>query len=586
MEGEAKEIEIEPSGHWQVITSGGRRVIKAYWTDGEGRKGRVLGPAHVKDSGRQTARGAVVWRALGGTTPDGHLSPRDADRELKRILREAPRVKRLRDDRPTLRQAYEEHVVARRQERQLRRSTVMDYDRMAARLFRDIGADTRIADLTPAKLVEYFTDFQAESPIGKEKWERLKAEGEDVGEVTNECWVAYPPGEKPIEVKTKPEAEEIALARGWTWKHRRAGVYRVTPPNSGRPEAVGPAQALARQKAGWDVERQDRKHWVQRAPAKPHTRNKYRDLLWATFETAIGKGWLEDNPMRSVRRSSRKQERHRVLHREDFYDVDEVARLLEHVDDDVVRAFLLCGFHGGLRLPGEGLGLLWGAVDFQAGVVRPHKGWVRDRLEATKTDTVTPVPMTPRWRNALLALKSRGWRTSDDDHVFAADEASGRPIDAELFRDAFREAAAQAGLKPIPMYNARHSYGTALARDGVDIRTISALMRHQRISTTEIYTAYSPQPDIADRVTRALDGGRPQSVARAMPDATTDGQPVALAALDDEVPPKWLRIVRRALDEASRDGQDWTAALSALEDDIPPRWLREVRRALEADGTQ
>jgi hypothetical protein len=33
-----------------------------------------------------------------------------------------------------------------------------------------------------------------------------------------------------------------------------------------------------------------------------------------------------------------------------------------------------------------------------------------------------------------------------------------------------------AGLKAIPMYNSRHGFGTALAREGVDVRTIQTLM--------------------------------------------------------------------------------------------------------------
>jgi site-specific recombinase XerD len=63
---------------------------------------------------------------------------------------------------------------------------------------------------------------------------------------------------------------------------------------------------------------------------------------------------------------------------------------------------------------------------------------------------------------------------------------------------------ARAGLKPIPMYNLRHSFGTGLALGGIDIRTISGLMRHDRISTTEQYMAYAPQPDLAERLARAL----------------------------------------------------------------------------------
>jgi site-specific recombinase XerD len=54
------------------------------------------------------------------------------------------------------------------------------------------------------------------------------------------------------------------------------------------------------------------------------------------------------------------------------------------------------------------------------------------------------------------------------------------------------------------MYNARHSFGTALARNGVDVRTISGLMRHSRLATTEQYMAYAPQPDLAVRISAAL----------------------------------------------------------------------------------
>ncbi len=40
------------------------------------------------------------------------------------------------------------------------------------------------------------------------------------------------------------------------------------------------------------------------------------------------------------------------------------------------------------------------------------------------------------------------------------------------------------------MYNLRHSFGTILAANNINIRTIQALMRHTRITTTEQYLAY------------------------------------------------------------------------------------------------
>jgi len=54
------------------------RSYVAYWRDVDGHKfGRTLGPAHVRDTGRRTARGAIIWRAGGGPLPSPeHLTPR------------------------------------------------------------------------------------------------------------------------------------------------------------------------------------------------------------------------------------------------------------------------------------------------------------------------------------------------------------------------------------------------------------------------------------------------------------------------------------------------------------------------------
>jgi hypothetical protein len=53
-----------PTGHLQVKTdkNGCGRSFWAFWRDRHDRKGgRRLGPAHVCDSGRRTARGAAIW---------------------------------------------------------------------------------------------------------------------------------------------------------------------------------------------------------------------------------------------------------------------------------------------------------------------------------------------------------------------------------------------------------------------------------------------------------------------------------------------------------------------------------------------
>jgi hypothetical protein len=198
------------------------------------------------------------------------------------------------------------------------------------------------------------------------------------------------------------------------------GAYRVTPSGAKRGKRVGAGEAAMLAEAGWHVGRRARKHWVIRTAAAAQTRNKYRDFLGAICQWAVARGWIEENPISEVCRSSRRKDRQRILRRDDFDDNEQVVRLLAEVEDPFDEAFFLSGFHGGLRLPGEGLGLRCGAVDFEAGVVRPYDSWVRNALDATKTGNVVPIPMAPRWRAALERVRGRAWRTADEDHVFTA----------------------------------------------------------------------------------------------------------------------------------------------------------------------
>jgi hypothetical protein len=81
-----------PTGHLQVKTdkNGRTRSFWAFWRDRNGRKGgRCLGPAHVRDSGRRTARGAVIWPAGHGPKPSPeYLTPKEAQACLEAILEE------------------------------------------------------------------------------------------------------------------------------------------------------------------------------------------------------------------------------------------------------------------------------------------------------------------------------------------------------------------------------------------------------------------------------------------------------------------------------------------------------------------
>jgi integrase len=545
-----------PTGHLQVkIDKNGRtRSFWAFWRDRNDRKGgRCLGPAHVRDSGRRTARGAVIWRAGHGPKPSSeYLTPKEAQACLETILEElraAAKVDRAAER--TLQQAVEGWLAERMGERGLKRSTIAGYEDMFERLYRDLGADTSVRALADGRLRAYFVDFKAYRVLSEKKAREALSEGKNVQQITIERWTAQPPESQAVEVATKGEAVRLADELPGTWKHRRRGCYRVVPLDAQRPRHVSRATAMALQGEGWIVKRRKTKPWMLVTPAAAQTRNTYRDILAASLDYAVREGWLDANPLAAVKRASKRHDHERILRRDDFYDPDEIDQLLRQAPGVFEEAFWLCGAHAGLRLPGEALGLRWGAVDFKTGVMRPYDNWVRNEMDTTKTSDSEAIPMTPRLRRALAQLKGRGYATGDQDFVFVSDLTRDSPASERPLRDAFKVAVREAGLKPIKMYNLRHSFGTTLARNGVDIRTVQALMRHDRLSTTEQYMAYSPRPDLADQIARALD---PHSIPEKVPlirSLSEGSQATFLERLEEEIPAKWLQEVQRLYAETS-----------------------------------
>jgi integrase len=83
-------VSVSVTGHLQVKGAPGARKYFAHWTDAAGvSRTRTLGRAHVKDSGRRTPRGAVIWRAADGPCPSDALTPKAAEEILAAIIDEA-----------------------------------------------------------------------------------------------------------------------------------------------------------------------------------------------------------------------------------------------------------------------------------------------------------------------------------------------------------------------------------------------------------------------------------------------------------------------------------------------------------------
>ena len=94
------------------------------------------------------------------------------------------------------------------------------------------------------------------------------------------------------------------------------------------------------------------------------------------------------------------------------------------------------------------------------------------------------------------------------DALVFADPSTGEPLGHERMYLRLRQALKAAGLdEAYGFHSLRHSYGTALAGQGVPMRTLQEWMGHKDIQTTQRYADYCPNPGERDIVEAAFDRG-------------------------------------------------------------------------------
>jgi hypothetical protein len=172
---------VRPTGHLQVKGgAGGRRRYFALWRDADGRHQVLLGPAHVKDSGRRTPRGAIVWRAGDGPLPSpDHLTPADAAAALRELLAAAPKRATPAGHQPsgavTFGEACAEWLRYVEHERRRTPATLGDYrSSIRAWLLPGFGADTPLGKIDTAAIDGWRAGLLAEGRLSPRSIQKLQ----------------------------------------------------------------------------------------------------------------------------------------------------------------------------------------------------------------------------------------------------------------------------------------------------------------------------------------------------------------------------------------------------------------------------
>lgn len=233
---------------------------------------------------------------------------------------------------------------------------------------------------------------------------------------------------------------------------------------------------------------------AERTPIAPNTVHLAHTVLRRALKVGVQRKRLKGNPAGSDAMDAPPRAEDEV----EPIPAADVERILAAAHDTPYAARWSVALALGLR-PAEALGLRWEDIDLDAGILH-----VRQQLQrVTGKGIVATTPKSDkgkRWMvlppTLVTALKAHrkaqnearlraGDYWTDTGLVFTLD--NGRPVSAEADRRRWHALLETAGVQPRRLYDARHSAATMLLVQGVDPRTVMALLGHSQISVTMRY---------------------------------------------------------------------------------------------------
>ncbi len=200
----------------------------------------------------------------------------------------------------------------------------------------------------------------------------------------------------------------------------------------------------------------------------PATVNRELACLKHMYTKAIEWGYVKVNPAKGVKLLKEPPGRLRYL------NPDEVERLLNACSNHI-RPIVVTALNTGMR-KSELLSLRWPQVD-----LKNRKITV---INAKNNESrVIPINQTLYRELSKLSLKAKG------DYVFS--DRNGQPF--KDIKKAFSSAIKRARIEDFRFHDLRHTFGSYLVMQGVDLKTVQQVMGHKEIRMTMRYSHLSPE---------------------------------------------------------------------------------------------
>ena len=229
----------------------------------------------------------------------------------------------------------------------------------------------------------------------------------------------------------------------------------------------------------------------------------------SALEKAVQDGLIRTNPASGCKLPPKKAREMQVLNR------DELQRLLIQAREEGYYELFLLELATGLRL-GELMALQWDDLNFKTGVLTINKQVYEVKgqliLNQPKTKASIRKLVLPR---ALLAVLKEYKKTVDSRWMFPSPVKEDRPLTPGMAERRLRLILQHAGCRHIRFHDLRHTFATLALENGMDVKTLSAMLGHVSAATTlDIYT------HITDDMQRAAAANIDRGIGKAEPQAS------------------------------------------------------------------
>ena len=231
----------------------------------------------------------------------------------------------------------------------------------------------------------------------------------------------------------------------------------------------------------------------------------------SALEKAVQDGLIRVNPAIGCKLPPKKAREMQVLTRE------ELQRFLIQAKFEGYYEVFLLDLATGLRR-GELMALQWDDLNFKTGVLNVNKQVydVRGQLQISTPKTknsIRKIVLPP----AVVAVLREYKKAVDSRWMFPSPVKEDCPITPGVVRRRLQLILEHAGCKHVRFHDLRHTFATLALENGMDVKTLSAMLGHvSAVTTLDIYT------HITGDMQRAAAASIDRSIGKAEPQEETE----------------------------------------------------------------